>query len=145
MAFSGGCLCGGVRYEILRKHLNAMHCYCAMCRKAHGTAFSTHAMARPEQVVWTRGRAALIPYESSPGAFREFCGRCGTHMLVHGQSGEDTLAIPAGTLDGAPELTILGHMFTRDLVPWHRIDDDLPQHEAWPPGFGPGEDRSAGT
>ncbi len=137
MPYSGGCLCGEMLYEIDRKHLNAMNCYCDMCRKAHGTAFSTHVVVRPDQLRWTREQSELTPYESSPGAYREFCSGCGTHLLVHGQSGDDTLAIPAGTLDGDPPLTIIGHMYTRELVSWYTIDDDLPQYDEWPPGFGP--------
>ena len=104
MAFTGGCLCGQLRYEIDRKHLNAMHCHCRMCRKAHGTAFSTHVMLRPEQLQWTRQGAPLKPYESSPDAYRRFCAHCGTHLLVHGQTGDGALAIPAGTLDGNPSI-----------------------------------------
>jgi hypothetical protein len=134
--FAGGCLCGANRYEIDRRHLNAMHCYCELCRKAHGTAFSTHLIVRPGQLRWISG-GDLIPYESSPDAYREFCPTCGTHLVVHGQSGDDTLAIPAGTLDGKPPVTIIGHMYTGELVPWYRIIDDLPQHERWPPGYGP--------
>ena len=137
MPFPGGCLCGVVRYEIHRKHLNAMHCYCAMCRKAHGTAFSTHVMSSPEQLHWIQGESNLVKYESSPNAYREFCPICGTHVLVHGQSGDDTLPLPSGTLDGDPDLTLLGHMFTEACVSWYKITDDLPQHDTWPPGFGP--------
>lgn len=137
MSFFGGCLCGAIRYEIQRQHLNAWHCHCAMCRKAHGTAFSTHVVARPDQIVWLQGRSDLVPYESSPGAYREFCQRCGTHILVHGQTGDTTLAIPAGTLDGDPPLTIRGHMFTKDAASWLRVDDDSPRYDGWPPGAGP--------
>ena len=138
MTFTGGCLCGSIRYEIQRKHLNAIHCYCAMCRKAHGTAFSTHVITRPDQLVWAQGKELLKSYESSPNAYREFCERCGTHILVHGQTGDDTRAIPAGTLDGDPALTIVGHMCTENQVSWFTISDDLPQHPQWPPGLGPG-------
>lgn len=133
--FSGGCLCGEYRYEIDRRHLNAMHCYCQMCRKAHGTALSTHLILRPNQLSWRAGET-LHQYESSPGAFREFCPKCGTHLLIHGQSGDGTLSIPAGTLDGDPPITIIGHMYTRELVSWHTISDELPQYEGWPPGYG---------
>ena len=139
MSFTGGCLCGEMRYEIRRKFLTAIHCYCAMCRKAHGTAYSTHVAARPDQFAWLQGSKLLTPFESSPGAYREFCRSCGTHLLVHGQTGDGTLAIPAGTLDGNPQLTIVGHMFTRDRVSWFQIMDDHPQYEEWPPGFGPAE------
>jgi hypothetical protein len=137
MTYSGGCLCGAIRYEIGRKHLNAMHCYCGMCRKAHGTAFSTHLVVRPDQLRWLPGNTARVAHESSPGAFREFCPDCGTHVLVHGQTGDDTVAVPAGTLDGNPQVTIIGHMYTAERVGWHAITDELPQHPGWPPGFGP--------
>ncbi len=142
MAFNGSCLCGDIHYQIERRFLNAMHCYCRMCRKAHGTALSTHLIVKPDQLHWIKGRP--VAYESSPEAFREFCPRCGTHMLVHGQSGDGTLAIPAGTLDDDAELTILGHMFTADLVGWHQISDKLPQHQEWPPGFGSPGSRDPG-
>lgn len=137
MTFTGGCLCGRHRYGIERKHLNAMHCYCDMCRKAHGTAFSTHMIVRPTQLRWDDPELTLTSYESSPNAYREFCGKCGTHLLVHGQSGDDTLAVPAGTLDGDPPLTIIGHMYVGELAGWYTIPDDLPQHETWPAGYGP--------
>ena len=144
MTYPGGCLCATNRYQIDRKHLNAMHCYCGMCRKAHGAALSTHLILRPEQFRWMAG-GDLGRFESSPGAFREFCRDCGTHLLVHGQSGDGTLAVPAGTLDGMPPLTIIGHMYVEELVPWHSITDDLPQHRRWPPGFGPaGKQQAAG-
>jgi hypothetical protein len=32
---TGGCLCGGVRYEIAGALRHASHCHCAMCRKQH--------------------------------------------------------------------------------------------------------------
>lgn len=137
MSFTGGCLCGAIRYELQRKSLKAIHCYCSMCRKAHGTAFSTHVVARPNQLNWAQGKTLLKAYESSPGAYRAFCERCGTHLLVHGQTGDDTVAVPAGTLDGDPPLTILGHMYTENLVSWFHISDDLPQYLQWPPGAGP--------
>lgn len=134
--YSGGCLCGRFRYHIARRYLNAMHCYCEMCRKAHGTAFSTHLVVKPEQLTWQQD-AKPQAYHSSANGVRAFCPACGTHLLVHGQSGDDNLAVPAGTLDGRPEITILGHMFVQEQVPWCTINDDLPQHPAWPEGFGP--------
>ena len=137
MGFNGGCLCEAVRYRIDRTHLNAMHCYCGMCRKAHGSAFSTHVVVRPEQLSWTRGEQELVAYQSSADGFREFCSSCGTHVLVHGQTGDGNLALPAGTLDGDPPLRIMGHMYTEALVNWFEIKDALPQYERWPPGYGP--------
>lgn len=136
MSFTGGCLCGKQRYQINRKHLNAMHCHCKMCQRVHGGAYSTHLIVRPEQLEWLTGDGSLCAYESSPGAYREFCPACGSQLLIHGQTGDDTLAIPAGTLDGDPPITQLGHMFVDAACHWASPEPDLPRHPGWPPGFG---------
>jgi hypothetical protein len=135
VAFDGGCLCGAVRYRIDRKFLNAINCYCSMCQRAHGGAYSTHVIVKPEQLEWLHGRSEMRTFESSTEAYREFCSHCGAQLLVHGQSGDGTLGIPAGTLDNGPALTLLGHMFVIDRVQWCAITDHLPQYADWPPGF----------
>lgn len=136
MSFTGRCLCGAVRYQINRQHLNAMHCHCRMCQQVHGGAYSTHLVVRTEQLEWLAGRESLTAYESSKDAYREFCPGCGSQMLIHGQTGDATLAIPAGTLDGDPPLTELGHMFADESRSWATTNPDQPRHSGWPPGFG---------
>ena len=110
MAFDGRCVFGQVHYRLIRRFLNAAHCYCSICRRAHGTGFSTHVVFRPDQLRFPTG--TLIDYESSPSAVRSFYPRRSKRTLIPSQSGGRDFAIPAGTLDG------------------------LPQHQGWPPGFG---------
>ena len=131
----GGCLCGAVRFVVSRSHLSAVHCYCAMCRKAHGGAFSTHVPMRREQFRLSAG--ALSQYASSARGVREYCSQCGSHVLVHGQTADDSVAVPAGTFDGDPDISVTAHMFVKDKVSWYEIEDELPQYEAWPPGIEP--------
>ena len=45
MAFDGRCVFGQVHYRLTRRFLNAAHCCCSICRRAHGTGFSTHVAA----------------------------------------------------------------------------------------------------
>ncbi|RYD89156.1 MAG: aldehyde-activating protein, partial [Sphingomonadales bacterium] len=35
--FTGGCLCGAVRYEAAGEPIVSGHCYCSDCRKASGS------------------------------------------------------------------------------------------------------------
>ena len=128
---TGGCLCGGIRYRIERSHLMAMHCYCGMCRKAHGGAFSTHVPMRRDQFVLLQG--ALRRYNSSDQGVREFCPDCGSHILVHGQTTDGSVAVPLGTFDGDPEVSVAGHIFVKDKISWFHINDGLPQFDGWPP------------
>ena len=46
MEFSGGCLCGAVRYEGSEQK-GGGHCHCIDCRKSSGTGHSSH-MVVPE-------------------------------------------------------------------------------------------------
>ncbi len=103
-----------------------------MCRRAHGTAFSTHVPMRADQFELTGG--ALAPFASSTHGRREFCPRCGSHVLVHGQTRDGSVAVPAGLLPGDVPLTVAGHLFVAEKAAWWEISDELPQHAGWPPG-----------
>jgi hypothetical protein len=87
---------------------------------------------RREQFELCRGE--LVRHASSERGVREFCPQCGTHILVHGQTGDDSYAVPAGTLDGDPAVIVTSHIFVKDKVAWYQIADDLPQFDGWPPG-----------
>jgi hypothetical protein len=128
----GGCLCGAVRYSVSRSYLSASNCYCAMCRKAHGGPFSTHIPMRRDQFQILKGE--LKTYKSSLNGRREYCPDCGTHILVHGQVADGSVAVPVGTLDGDPPVKVTNHIFIKDRVSWYSILDELPQYDGWPPG-----------
>ncbi|ARV57806.1 hypothetical protein BZZ01_03410 [Nostocales cyanobacterium HT-58-2] len=52
MAFSGGCLCGAVRYECIADPVAAGHCQCVECRK-------TSAAGHRSKLVVPRAAVAL--------------------------------------------------------------------------------------
>lgn len=130
----GGCLCGAVRYEIGGAFLMAGHCHCSMCRKAHGAAFATWAFFEPGQFRWTSGEEFLTAHASSANTERCFCKVCGSPLVAThgGVVGEVVL----GSVDGDPGVRPAEHIFVGSKAPWFEITDQLPRHEAWPPGFG---------
>ena len=91
MALHGGCLCGGVRYEINGKLENAGNCHCSMCRKNSGSAFVAAAQVAAKDFKWTKGESLLGSYTSSPGAKRMFCKNCGSPIAGGGESMKDSL------------------------------------------------------
>ena len=115
----GSCLCGGVRYEIDGEVGPMAQCYCSMCRKQH----------------WAIG-------PTSPGLKRGFCRTCGSNLPVPDPA-EQTLFIPAGTLDDDPGIRPAAHIFVASKAPWVEITDDLPQFDEYPPGFGPDAESGA--
>jgi hypothetical protein len=130
----GRCLCGAVRYTVEGPYDGMLNCHCSMCRKHHGSAFATFVTAPLERFKWVSGEANVATYESSPGGGRAFCKVCGA--IAPASAPEHGIVfIAAGNLDGELGITPQGHMFAGSKAPWHAITDELPAHEAYPPGF----------
>ena len=65
----GSCLCGSIRYQAERPAGPMAHCHCQMCRKAHGSAFSTVLPVDKDGFRWTAGEDLLAQFGSSfPGS-----------------------------------------------------------------------------
>ncbi len=129
----GSCLCGEVAYEIDGPFEHAHHCHCSYCRKFHGTAYASYAMAAFAGRRWLRGERGIARYESSPGFQRCFCARCGS--ALPGDPFEQSTFIPLGSLDGDPAVRPEFHMFAASKAPWWEIRDGLPTFDAYPPGI----------
>jgi hypothetical protein len=132
----GSCLCGGVHYQIDGEIGPMAHCYCSMCRKQHGAAFGTYVGVKAADFRWVKGEELVASYQSSPGGQRGFCRTCGSNLPVL-EPGAEEFFIPAGTLDDDPGVRPAVHIFVASKAPWVEIDDELPQFDEYPPGFGP--------
>src|SRR5262250_1868157 len=95
---TGSCLCGSVAYEVDAPAGPIVHCHCPTCRKAHGTAFSSVSNVPRENFRFVRGEELLIAFESSPGKFRKFCSRCGSHIVAD-RPAQPTVLLRLGCLD----------------------------------------------
>jgi hypothetical protein len=45
--------------------------------------------------------------------------------------------VPAGLLESDPGVRPRLHVFTSSKAPWWEINDKLPQHARWVPGYAP--------
>jgi hypothetical protein len=124
----GGCLCGGVRYQIRGELRGVIACHCAQCRRTSGHyAAMTSA---PSANVVLNASDSLLWYKSSDTAERGFCGRCGANLFWK-QAGRDAISITAGTLDVPTRLKIEEHIFVADKSDYYTIGDDAPQKQQW--------------
>ena len=131
MTIRGGCLCGGVRYEIDGSLREAGNCHCSMCRREHGAAFSTYADVDPSQFRWDFGEQLVAVYESKPGVGWCFCRMCGS-TLAASDNGKVT-SVTLGTIEGDPGVRPQEHIFVGSKAPWYEIVDDLPQFDGLSP------------
>jgi len=123
-AITGGCLCGGVRYEVSGPLRDVIECHCTMCRRTHGhvaayTAAPKHAL----RIVESRG---LTWYVSSAFARRGFCNECGASLFWERPAGE-LVSIAAGTLDPPTGLTTTLQIFVEEAGDYYTIRPDVPQ------------------
>ncbi|HEU0199352.1 MAG TPA: GFA family protein [Burkholderiaceae bacterium] len=123
----GSCLCGSVRFRAELPSKWVAHCHCTYCRRAHGAAFVTWAGFASEQFSLEPGSESPTWYDSSAGAKRGFCARCGSPMFFQSTRwpGEMHIAraLFADPLDREPS----AHVFYESHVSWLQVKDDLPK------------------
>jgi len=95
-----------------------------MCRRAHGAAFVTWAGFKDDQCRIVDPEARLALFESSPGAERGFCSRCGSTLLFRSQRWADELHVVVANFDGPLDRAPQAHVFWDTHVDWVALDDN---------------------
>ena len=132
---SGGCQCGGVRYEIAGAPLELYVCHCRECRKQSASAFGVSVIVRQADFRLTRGRVRTWSRPTDSGRTLDcaYCPDCGSR-LWHRTAGEgETLSIKGGSLDQPPDLRLAVHIWTSRKLPGVVIPDGAPQFPQEPP------------
>ncbi len=130
--FSGGCLCGFVRYAVSGEPQIVAYCHCGMCRRASGAPVTAWAVYEQSQFRLTSGEPAM--YASSAHGTRSFCPRCGAPLTFRSTERPGVVDVAAGSLDEPERLSPAVHVWYARHLPWLRIDDDLPRIDAMPGG-----------
>jgi hypothetical protein len=130
---TGQCLCGKVRFEIDGELGETRLCYCELCRRANGSAFSANVAVSVAHHRLLTGREYVREYESSPGAFRAFCSNCGSPVYARLTRDPEHIRIRLGTLAKDAHAKIVAHVWVHSKPDWYSIHDELPQHEVAPP------------
>lgn len=131
--YTGGCLCGAVRYEARGEPLYAGHCYCEDCRKASGSGFIPF-MGYARESVRFSGQPRQFTSKAANGndAVRNFCGVCGG-LVFGGTVGKDRqFTIYAGSLDDPTAFRPRVAIFTRNRPAWAVVPPGLKEFEGLP-------------
>jgi len=131
---TGGCLCGGVRYEASEAPFDAHYCHCRKCQKMSGAPVVAAAFLPRDALRFTHGKPKF--YKSSPVVDRGFCGDCGTYLLYRPLIPEwsDWIIFTIASLDHPERLPPERHYGIESHIAWLNIQDDLPR-EAYEDDF----------
>ncbi len=124
MEWTGGCLCGAVRYEADERPLRIGYCHCRMCQKASSAPCTVGVYFAKRTFRFTRGQPTF--YKSSQIADRGFCADCGSR-LVYRPSGSDSIAAEVGSLDRPEDALPSYHTGVESEIFWLSLGDALPR------------------
>ena len=119
---TGGCACGGVRYEVKGPLRDIIACHCEQCRRTSGHFVAATACRR---TYFTLTNDETLRWYSAIAGFRRgFCGQCGSSLFFE-EVGKERISIAAGSLDTAQHLRIAAHIFTSEAGDYYAIDNSI--------------------
>jgi hypothetical protein len=134
-AYTGGCACGAVRYEIKGEPVFQNHCQCRDCQYKSGTGHGSYLSFAGAEVA-VRGEATHwdIVADNGHPKTRSFCPTCGSPVYMTFSAQPDVFTIHAGSLDDpgryrpqAVTYAVRGHA-------WDVLDPNLVMFEKMPTG-----------
>ena len=130
---TGGCLCGGVRYELKSEPFDCGWCHCRTCQLFSGAPAMPFASVPTEDVEWTRGEEQVRWFDSSSFGRRAFCSSCGAALQVRVTHQPETVDFPVATLDDPSIAPPEFHIFWGSKVAWFNPGDEFPRHAKFRP------------
>jgi hypothetical protein len=131
--FTGGCMCGAIRYECLAEPIFMVNCHCRDCQQATGTAFAA-GMLVPRDAVKIVGDVKYYDVVGDSGSIvgRGFCTNCGA-WLFSKPPNLQLLGITAGNLDDPSWFQPQADMYVASAQPWDCMNSELPKFAKMPP------------
>ena len=126
----GGCLCGGVRYELAEAPVSAGYCHCTRCQRRTGTAAAASAQIVPGSLRIVTGEHLIQSWTPDDGGYEKcFCGACGGALWSAHPTDRDQVFVRLGTFDTDPGIRPQYRQFVAYAAPWEPLPDDgLPRY-----------------
>src|SRR5215471_10261711 len=94
---TGGCYCGQVRFSAAPEVRVRTNCHCANCRRATGAQGVAWIIVKRSQFQFVKGTPRR--YQTETGAWRTFCGSCGTSLTYETDKRPNDIDITTGSPD----------------------------------------------
>jgi len=132
---TGGCLCGGVRWELTEPPVSASYCHCTRCQRRTGTAASAQAQIAPGSLRIVSGEELVREWAPPDGWPKAFCSACGSALWSRNPDDPDMRSVRMGSFDEDPGVRPSYRGFVAYAASWEPIPDDgLPRYpERKPP------------
>jgi hypothetical protein len=122
---TGGCLCGGVRFELSESPQSAGYCHCTRCQRRTGTSSSVQARIDGRALRILSGEELLKAWRHPEGGHEKlFCGRCAGHLFSRNPDDHAQMSVRMGAFDEDPGVRPSWRAYVAYAAPWEPIPDD---------------------
>ncbi len=122
---TGGCLCGGVRFELTAAPESASYCHCTRCQRRTGTGSSAQARVDGSAFRLVAGEDLVRGWRHPDGGFEKcFCSRCGAHLFSRNPDDPAQMSIRMAAFDADPGVRPQYRQFVAYAATWEPIPDD---------------------
>jgi hypothetical protein len=128
----GRCFCGEVEIEVTGTPLEIGYCHCASCRAYSGTPVTSFMLWKAEQVSVVKGRELIGHFNKTGMSDRQFCSRCGGHIMA-GHPGLGLTDVHAAVLPGIAFRPTVHLNYAETVLP---LPDGLPKLKDFPVAAG---------
>jgi hypothetical protein len=129
---TGTCFCGTVEVEVTGDPEAMGYCHCSSCRSWSAGPVNAFTLWKPGNVRVTRGSERLGTFARSPTSERQFCTRCGGHVMT-GHPTFGLIDVYAATLPSVQFRPGLHVNYAETVLP---MKDGLPKLRDFPAELG---------
>ena len=130
--YTGACFCGAVQIEVTGAPEAMGYCHCSSCRSWSAGPVNAFTLWKPESVKVTKGAEFLGRFKKTDMSDRQFCKRCGGHLMTDHPPANLT-DVYAATIPGLVFKPALHVNYSETVL---RMKDGLPKLKDFPAEFG---------
>ena len=128
----GTCFCGAVQLEAAGEPAAMGYCHCESCRAWSAGPVNAFTLWPPASVKVTRGAEHLATYAKTAASERQFCRKCGGHLMTN-HPGFGLLDVYAATLPTVAFKPGVHVNYAETVLP---MKDGLPKLKDFPAELG---------
>ena len=122
---TGGCLCGGVRFELSAAPRLAGYCHCTRCQQRTGTSASAQVFIDADALELVQGEELVQGWRHPDGGMEKcFCRNCGGHVFSRHPQTKVVRSVRMSAFDEDPGVPLTFRAFVAYAAPWEPIPDD---------------------
>lgn len=123
--YTGGCLCGAIRFEAVGPADAPHSCSCRMCQRHTGALTTAWVEFASDLVTWTGPGGTPSVYRSSDWSSRAFCPACGSSLGAIDDKPVVALLLGAFDKPAARELMPTSHSYRGGRPKWWHVEASM--------------------